>query len=189
MASRADRWRRLASEDLVSCLLWLVDLELRGPKIIVSGPPCSGKTTFAELHRLPGDEVLDYDQVHAELTGLPLYVHLESEIARTVHIFGSRAVAMRQGWIIRSAPSAAARKATREAHSARSIVLEVWPGECLERLERTDRPDIAKARLRIYIDDWWKRYEKDFEARRATWLGIPHESLLTHFELPTAAAR
>ncbi|MEK6225806.1 MAG: hypothetical protein AABM40_05850 [Chloroflexota bacterium] len=171
----------------MSCLPWLSSLELRGAKIIVAGAPCSGKTTFAAAHALPGDEILDYDVVHAELTGLPLYVHDESQISRTVDEFGGRAIAMRQGWIIRTAPTAADRTRSREAHNARSIVLEVWPGECLARLERSDRPDAAKSRLRPVIEEWWNRYSRyggrDYDARTWTWLGIPHESVLSHFEL------
>ena len=173
----------------MSCLPWLSSLELRGAKIVVAGPPCSGKNTFADAHRLAGDDVLDYDQVHAELTGLPLHVHDESEISRTVHVFGTRAAAMRQGWILATAPAIATRKSFRETHNARSVVLEVWPGECLTRLERSDRPDAAKARLRPVIDAWWARYEPDHEARTWTWLGIPHESALTHFELTPAVPR
>ena len=171
----------------MSCLPWLSSLELRGPKIIVAGPPCSGKTTFAKIHALAGDEVLDYDVVHAELTGLPLYVHDETQISRTVDEFGGRARAMRQGWIVRTAPTAAARAAAREAMQARSIVLEVWPGECLARLEASGRPDSAKIRLRAYVDEWWRRYKRDYEARTFTWLGIPHETPLSWFELPAAA--
>lgn len=95
---------------------------------------------------------------------------------------------MRQGWLIRSSPEATARAATREIHLARSIVLEVWPGECLARLERSDRSANAKARLRRYIDQWWARYERDYQAQTWTWLGIPHESILTHFRLEDRAS-
>ena len=175
----------------MSCLPWLSSLELRAAKIVIAGPPCSGKTTFAHQHALAGDQILDYDVVHAELTGLPLYVHDESQIARTVDLFGTRALGMRQGWIIRTAPTAAARRSAREAANARSIVLEVWPGECLERLERSGRPEVAKARLRLYVDEWWRQYGRhggrDYEGRTATWLGIPHESVLTPFDLLAAA--
>ena len=170
----------------MSCLPWLSSIELRGAKIVVAGPPCSGKNTFAQLHALAGDEILDYDVVHAELTGLPLYEHDESEISRTVHVFGTRAAAVRQGWILATAPAIATRRAFRETHNARTIVLEVWPGECHARLERSDRPAAAKTRLGPVIDQWWARYERDHDGRTWTWLGIPHESALTHFDLSAA---
>lgn len=174
----------------MSCLPWLSSLELRGAKIIIAGAPCSGKTTFAAAHALPGDEILDYDVVHAELTGLPLYVHDESQISRTVDEFGGRARAMRQGWIIRTAPTASARTASREAMQARSIVLEVEPAECLARLERSTRPEAAKSRLRSVIEEWWSRYSRydgrDYEGRSWTWQGIPHETVLPGFELAAA---
>lgn len=167
----------------MSCFGWLSSLEARGAKIIVAGPPCSGKNSFAELHRLAGDEILDYDVVHAELTGLPLYVHDDDQISRTIHVFGERAMAMRQGWIIQTAADPAARARAREAHTARSIVLRVWPGECHARLEASDRPDLAKMRLRPVIDEWWRRYRADHEAQTTMCLGQPLEISLTYFAL------
>jgi hypothetical protein len=97
---------------------------------------------------------------------------------------------MRQGWIISTAPAIAQRRAFREKHYARSIVLEVWAGECLARLERSGRPDVAKARLRPVIDEWWRRYERgrDYEAQAWSWLGIPHETVLTAFDLAQRTA-
>jgi hypothetical protein len=168
---------------IVSCLAWLADINLRGPKILIAGAPCSGKTTFADAHKLEDDEVLDWDVIHAELTGLPLYVQDESQIQRTVHEFGTRALSMRQGWIIATAPTIAQRRAIRERHHARSIVIEVWPGELLARLELADRPDVAKARLRPAIEQWWERYRPDFEARTWSWLGIAHETALNEYDL------
>jgi shikimate kinase len=167
----------------MSCLAWLADLELRGAKILVAGAPCSGKTTFAKAHALAGDEILDYDVVHAELTNLELYVHDESQISRSVSEFGRRARAMRQGWIIATAPSIDRRRALRKSLQARSIVLEIWPGECLARLERSDRPDAAKMRLRSAITEWWERYHADVEAYSWGWLGLPHETALNEYDL------
>lgn len=119
------------------------------------------------MHRLEGDGVIDFDVVHSELTGLPLYVHDDAQLDRVIDECGRRARLMWRGFIITSSPTSAARRRFRETHSARSIVLRPWPGECLARLEASDRPESAKARLREYIGIWWDRFEHDYEAGQA----------------------
>ena len=46
--------------------------------MLIYGPPCGGKSTLVhELHER-GDLVLDFDQVHAALSGLDPYDHHDS---------------------------------------------------------------------------------------------------------------
>ena len=37
--------------------------------ILVAGPPCGGKSTYATEHAVPGDLVLDFDDIVERITG------------------------------------------------------------------------------------------------------------------------
>lgn len=49
-------------------------LSATSPLVLVCGPPCSGKTTWAAEHRIPGQLVIDYDAIMQSLTGSSAYV-------------------------------------------------------------------------------------------------------------------
>jgi len=125
---------------------------------ILCGPPCSGKTTYAREHAVAGDVVLDYDELMAELSGMPLYYQPFSLRGEAERVFQERAAAMRQGWIIRSAPRKEQRGYLRELYHARSLVLIVPAAICIARLELTGRPADVKLRQREYVYEWHRQY-------------------------------
>lgn len=124
---------------------------------IVCGPPCSGKTTWAE-QQTPG-RVLDYDAVFCEVTGLPLYVQPEEHRATVDAVFRQRLESFAGGSIIRMAPKKQHRATLRRLHNARSVVLLAPPEVCLTRLEASDRPAEMKAAHRAAIARWWQDYQ------------------------------
>lgn len=135
--------------------------DLRGGRAIVllSGPPCAGKTTYARDHAEEGDRILDWDVLYAEVTGGRRLYDQPPRYAREVSAeFQRRSAAIRRGWIIRSAPRYVERAAIVRLHGARSIVLAVDPLECATRLARSGRPGPVQLRQRPYIYAWWWQF-------------------------------
>ena len=127
---------------------------------VVAGPPCAGKTTYVAAHRQPGDQVLDWDDVFAELTGLPVHdrgVQDRAAVeAQAEQVFRSRMDALTQGWIIRLAPNSRHRAIMRRLKGARSVVLALPIDECLDRLRRD--PSRDQERDAQAIRQWWSAY-------------------------------
>ena len=136
----------------------------RGSIVVVAGPPCSGKSTFARIHSLPGDQVLDWDSHFAGYTGLALYDQ-PPDLAREVgREFERRMRELTQGWIVRSAADPEKRALLRRRFNARAIVLAVPAAVCLERLNTADRAMPAKIRGAGWIASWWAAYVPDYGA-------------------------
>lgn len=94
--------------------------------ILVTGPPCAGKTTHVKLHAQPGDLVLDQDQLGARRMGQAM----------------AALPAMTDGtaWVIRCAPGPTARRALAQRIGATELVHLVEPEHVLvQRAAR--RPD------------------------------------------------
>lgn len=122
---------------------------------IVAGPPCSGKNTYVEQHAEPGDTVVDYDQIMADLTGRSLHQHDEARVEQAMaerdRQIGLLLSTAQRGWIITASPYAAARHAYRC-----STVVVLLPGQatCLQRAA-TARPPAWQD----YIRAWHRDYE------------------------------
>lgn len=123
---------------------------------LVAGPPCSGKTTWAHEN---ADVVLDWDELYAEVSGLPLYIQPPSFKSEVDALWNERRWAMTEGVIVRCAPRKQHRAIWRKTHRATIVVLAVPEDVCLERLDATDRPEDTKRRDRLYIPQWWMEYE------------------------------
>lgn len=129
-------------------------------RVIAAGPPCAGKTTFAQLHLLEGDEVLDWDVVAAELTGAEMHTRPRDTWGQVEAEFRDRAFAMERGFIIRSAPTAAHRRMLRTLYRAdQVVVLATQAAICHLRLAMSGRPEEAVRRLDPAIKRWWREYE------------------------------
>lgn len=129
---------------------------------IVAGPPCAGKSTYVADQAEPGDEVLDWDVIFAEVAQRPIHDRdvpdREAVEAETEQRFRARLAAMSRGWVIRCAPKRQHRAIMRRTKRARSVVLAVPLQECLRRLDqdvtRSDREADASA-----IRRWWAEYD------------------------------
>lgn len=147
----------------MTCLPWLASLELRGNVVLVAGPPLSGKTTLARTHALKGDVLVDFDFIHAEITGLPLYQRDAEQVATTMSVFNQRAHALKQGFIVQTAAKQSIRAYAHTRH-ARTIVLEVAPATCIARV--VQRPASVRGALRTAINAWWVEYQRDVHAQQ-----------------------
>lgn len=122
--------------------------------ILVAGPPCSGKTTWAHANA-GGATVLDFDEVYAEVTGLKLYERSPAWDRRVRQVFGDRIEAARRSResvvVVATAPR---RWQRRRFGARRTVVLEV-PAETCKVRSSGIRPD----RWVAGIDRWWAQYE------------------------------
>lgn len=128
---------------------------------VITGPPCAGKSTYAQEHS-NGGVVVDFDKL-AQTFGAPVK-HDAREPHRGV-AFAARAAAVRKciegaqefdSWIIHTSPTPAQMDAYR---AARAELITVDPGinECLARCERDGRPEGTAARIRA----WYEHNKKD----------------------------
>jgi predicted ABC-type ATPase len=111
---------------------------------VVTGPPCSGKTTYVSEHRQPGDVIIDFDalaqafgadsrEYTPAITAVTQYARGAAiKIAITWHLRGARV------WITDCQPSAARRQQYARA-GAVHVALAVDPAELHRRIE-AERP-------------------------------------------------
>jgi predicted kinase len=106
--------------------------------IIVTGPPCSGKTTYVTARRQPGDIVIDFDDIARALGSPGAHDHPRHIIEVTAAAWDAavtRALSLHPGhrvWIIDTAPSPARRRRYALA-GARHIPIKTSPAEIAER--------------------------------------------------------
>jgi dephospho-CoA kinase len=130
---------------------------------IVTGPPCSGKSTYIRQHAKPGDIVIDMDRLALALTAEDTkpfeYSDKVRKIARAARGAAVReALAIAQGerylgvYIIHTDPSGDQRMMYRAANAR---VVEINPGKevCLERLK--SRPPENQQIARKVIDEYY----------------------------------
>lgn len=134
-------------------------LAARGAVVVLSGPPCAGKTTFARQNALEGDEILDWDEVFAEVSGLRAHVHPPEWEDRVGVEFLRRARGLRRGWFISNAPERRKRAMLRRITGGRSLILATSAETCLRRLDASDRPAAVKTAQRVVVAAWWQLYE------------------------------
>ncbi len=126
---------------------------------LVCGAPCSGKNTYVEQHRRPGDLVVDYDALMAALSGGQLHDH--SREIRS-YAFDARDAVVRRWmrkrdtsvWVINSA----AKRKMREYYRGQGftvVTMSAGLETCLARA-RAERPPAWQ--------DYVRRYFKDYES-------------------------
>ena len=134
---------------------------------IITGAPCSGKTTFARERMQEGDIILDIDDIWQTVSGMPRYTKpnglkavvfnmrlaLKEQIAK-----GSGS--WRNAYIIESLPIATDRKREAErykAHNTEIITMEASREECLNRLYANPNGRDIKA-YEGYINNYFEDY-------------------------------
>lgn len=123
--------------------------------ILVTGPPCAGKTTYVDEHREPGDLVVDYDAIAVALGSPDSHDHpptlwpyvLQARDAVTDRM--SRDPNLRRAWLIRCDPTDQDR-----AIASDIVTLATDAETCKRRAEDAGRP----ARWVALIDDWHTRH-------------------------------
>jgi hypothetical protein len=124
---------------------------------VITGPPCSGKTTYARKHAKPGDIIIDFDLI-AQALGSPVshgHDHALWKVAieaRTAAIKAAIAQC-RQGataWIIDSRPDEQAKQRYQQAGGR--IVTLTAPREELHRRATGNRPPSWHAQIGTFLD-------------------------------------
>ncbi len=127
------------------------------PLTILSGPPCSGKTTYIANHANPGDITIDLDSIMMKLR--PGYRHwsdaltgdlLNAAIRARNAMLGSLSRKDRgRAWFIVSAPSKDERDWWQAKLGGEVILLHPGVDECKRRAVTRGTPKAIKG-----VDDW-----------------------------------
>lgn len=131
---------------------------------LVTGAPCSGKTTFARDRMEEGDLIIDIDDIWQQISGQPRYVKPNS--LKPI-VFATRAAqeeqvrmgagTWRNAFIIRSLPLAMDRTRIAQQLNAEIITIEATKDECLARL-RNNPQGRNVAEYEQYINDYFSMY-------------------------------
>jgi hypothetical protein len=124
---------------------------------VVTGPPCSGKTSRVDLHAQPGDVVIDLDRIAHALAGPTAS---PQDHAPTVYRVAQRArwAALTEAlryvdacdvYVIHTQPKPQALDKY-EAHNANIITLDPGREVVLDRCKRMRSPEVLKAAERWY---------------------------------------
>lgn len=119
---------------------------------IVCGPPRAGKNTYVEEHMMPGDIVVDLDEIRSRKAGMGLTEAFKNRDAMLSYAEQDTVGV----WLIIGAPLQSQRQAMREGlRPGRIVVLETSPTLCTRRA-RHDHRDLGVA-----IERWWSQYTRD----------------------------
>jgi predicted kinase len=133
--------------------------------VIVTGPPCSGKSTYISENAKDGDIIIDMDRLALALTveGANPFEYGDKirKVARAARGAAVKeALTVAQGerylgvWIIHTDPTPDARMAYRAA-GARIVEMETPKQICLERLK--SRPEQNQLIARSVIDEYFAK--------------------------------
>lgn len=140
------------------------------PLFIICGPPCSGKNTYVEEHKRPGDTVIDLDAIRTELD--PSYRHwsgyLDSPLLsrairqRNAMLGNLKRQAFGRAWFIISAPTKQERAWWSDKLGGAIVLLHPGVKECKRRAVARGTPLAAKG-----VDDWDRASRDHWQPRQA----------------------
>lgn len=128
---------------------------------IITGAPCSGKSTYVREHAQPGDVIVDFDVI-AQALGSAVSHQAEGAVREAA--FAARSAVINylvdhaeecEGWVIHSDPADWQREAY-ERVGAEFVDLDTDLETCLERAEQDERPEGEADAIRA----WFARHEK-----------------------------
>lgn len=133
--------------------------------VVVTGPPCAGKSTYIKENAKSGDIIIDMDRIALALTTDDVGNHDYSQGIRYIAMEARKAAikealyqcASRRGptaWIIHTDPTPDERSQYRLRMAQ---IVEINPGKevCLERVK--ERPQVNQNIARKVIDDYFKK--------------------------------
>lgn len=133
--------------------------------VVVTGPPCGGKSTYIKDRAKSGDVIIDMDRIALALTTDDTASHSYSSEVRWIAMQARKAAvkealyqfASRRGptaWIIHTDPTADERSQYRLRNAQ---IVEINPGKdvCLERLK--SRPEVNQPIARKVISDYFEK--------------------------------
>jgi len=136
---------------------------------LITGAPCSGKTTFARERLEPNDLILDIDDIWQTISGQPRYTKPNSlktlifAVRDEIRgLIGRGAGTWRNAYIIESLPSKSDRERAADrykAHNVEVITMDATKEECLQRLHAEPSGRDVKA-YEEYIDEYFARYSE-----------------------------
>lgn len=135
---------------------------------LIYGSPCSGKSTYLDQVRMPGDLIVDMDLMRQCVSGQP--AHVITPALKSI-VFGMRdylmeCVRYRRGkwqraYIVGGYPLQSERERICDETGAVEIYIDSTKEKCLARLqENPNNRDIES--WKRFIDEWWSRYTLDF---------------------------
>lgn len=125
---------------------------------LLTGPPCSGKSTLAAKLAKPEDPVLDFDTICTQIDGRQGWEHIRSVRDQADAYLNRRTSQLRyhQGdaWLIRCAPEADTRRRLAADLEATVYLLNPGRAECLRRARADGRPPHTV----VGIHHWYDRF-------------------------------
>ena len=132
---------------------------------LVYGPPLSGKTTWVKSNMIPGDLIVDIDNIWQCVSGLNRYQKpncLKAPVFKVrdtlLDIVKYKVGKWHNCYVVMTMPALSDRERLCDELGARPIFIETSKEECFKRLERgCDGRD--KDEWKKYIEDWFEKYE------------------------------
>lgn len=123
---------------------------------VITGPPCSGKSTYVREHAQDGDVLVDFDAI-AQALGSSVAHGSEGHVREAAFKARNAVVGYlldnaedAEGWIIHSSPADWQLEAY-EAAGAEFIALDADMETCLERAEQDGRPPDEADKIREWF--------------------------------------